>query len=208
MKILVIVDPQNDFCNPRGSLYIKDAEKVLPYINILVNSNEFDLKIVTQDWHPKGHVSFASSHDGADLFTVKNTIQNHAEESITQVMWPNHCIANEWGSDIISSEISSKANMIIRKGFTPYSECYSFLEYLSPGQDVCYPTPYWGMFEKIDAEFHIVGFATDFCCKNTAFSLRKMGHRVLFDTDGMKAVYPDEINKTYAQLEERGIILK
>ena len=92
MKALIVIDPQNDFC-PGGALAVAGGDEIMPRINAMMD--DFDLVVLTQDWHPAGHSSFASSHDGADPFTVTEMPYG------PQVLWPDHCIQASTGRNSI-----------------------------------------------------------------------------------------------------------
>jgi len=114
--LLLIIDVQNDFC-PGGALAVADGDAVVPVINRL--SGRFEQIVLTQDWHPPGHSSFASSHPGKAPF-----------ESITmayglQTLWPDHCIQGTPGAAFHADLAADKAQLIIRKGFRPGIDSYS-----------------------------------------------------------------------------------
>src|SRR6056297_2908941 len=108
MKALLIVDVQNDFC-PDGALEVPNGDKIIPAINRL--SEHFDVVIQTQDWHPEGHSSFASSHRDKKPF---ETIEMPYGK---QVLWPDHCVQNSRGSDFHPDLETHRSQLIIRKGF-------------------------------------------------------------------------------------------
>jgi|GEM_PF-3535199 len=211
-KILIVVDPQNDFVRPDGALSIKGAMEVVPNINNLLLSDEFKLKIITQDFHPENHVSFADTH-GAELFTTKQTLQNG--KFITQVMWPKHCVIGTYGVEIVNEIKKNAANIIFRKGYESDKENYSFLEYVSEGEH--HPTFEWIMFRDFyETEFHICGFATDYCCKATANSIKNLFKeftthadtvKVFFHINAMAAVDPAKNDEVIEQLKKNGIII-
>jgi len=114
--VLLIVDVQNDFCSG-GSLAVPDAEAVLPVVNDLIR--EFDLVILTQDWHPPGHVSFASSHPGRQAFTP--VLLPYGE----QMLWPDHCVAGTRGAEFHAGLHVPPNATIVRKGVHGHVDSYS-----------------------------------------------------------------------------------
>tara|TARA_R110002020_G_scaffold119673_3_gene273003 strand:- start:1452 stop:2063 length:612 start_codon:yes stop_codon:yes gene_type:complete len=116
MKALVIIDVQNDFI-PGGSLAVREGDQIVPLINKL--QDHFDLVIVTQDWHPKNHVSFASNHSGKSEFETIDL------NGINQVLWPVHCVQNSHGAQFHSDLKTDKIEAIFRKGTNPKIDSYS-----------------------------------------------------------------------------------
>jgi nicotinamidase/pyrazinamidase len=90
---LIIVDVQNDFCEG-GSLEVKGASQIIPIINKIRSDHSFDTVVLTRDWHPQNHVSFAANHPGKEVFSVVH-IQ---DTGIDQVLWPIHCVAETFGA--------------------------------------------------------------------------------------------------------------
>ena len=115
-RALMIVDAQNDFC-PGGALEVPEGDKVIPVINNLIQ--RFDNILQTQDWHPKGHWSFASSHEGKEPF---ETIKLDYGE---QVLWPDHCVQGERGSAFHPDLNTTSTQLVIRKGFRKSIDSYS-----------------------------------------------------------------------------------
>ena len=116
MKALIVIDPQNDFC-PGGALAVAGGDEIMPQINAMMS--DFDLVVLTQDWHPAGHSSFASSHGGADPFTVTDMPYG------PQVLWPDHCIQASPGADFHPALNTTRADAIIRKGMNLAVDSYS-----------------------------------------------------------------------------------
>ncbi|MGJ4964964.1 bifunctional nicotinamidase/pyrazinamidase [Bradyrhizobium sp. HKCCYLRH3061] len=161
--LLLIIDVQNDFC-PGGALAVADGDAVVPVINRL--SRMFDHVVLTQDWHPAGHSSFASSHPGRAPF-----------ESVTmpygpQTLWPDHCIQGTPGAAFHADLATDKAQLIIRKGFRAAIDSYSaFFE-----NDKTTPTGLAGYLrERGLKRVFLVGLATDFCVHYSAVDARRLG---------------------------------
>lgn len=153
MKALLIVDVQNDFC-PGGALEVPDGDTVVPVINTL--SGQFDAVIQTQDWHPEGHSSFASSHDDKEPFGTINMPYGE------QVLWPDHCVQDSTGADFHPDLETHRSQLIVRKGFRKDIDSYSaFYE-----NDNETTTGLTGYLRARDIDtLYAVGLATDFCVK-------------------------------------------
>jgi nicotinamidase/pyrazinamidase len=116
MKALILVDIQNDFL-PGGALAISEGDQIIPIVNNL--QNYFDVVIATQDWHPKNHQSFASSHPGKNVFDVISLYD------LPQTLWPDHCIQGENGSQFPSSLQFNRVEAIFKKGMDVTIDSYS-----------------------------------------------------------------------------------
>jgi nicotinamidase/pyrazinamidase len=196
MNALLIVDVQNDFC-PGGALAVPEGDEVVPIINDL--SDAFDHVIQTQDWHPAGHQSFASSHPGHD------PMDEIEVEYGQQTLWPDHCVQGTDGAAFHPDLNTTRSELIIRKGFRPEIDSYSaFFE-----NDNETPTGLTGYLRErdIDALF-VVGLATDFCVKWSALDGRKQGFDVYvveeatrgIDANGSVAVAWEEMNDAGVQI--------
>jgi len=163
---LVVVDVQNDFM-PGGALAVPRGDEVVPVINRL--AARFENVVLTQDWHPRGHISFASSHPGKKPFETVELSYG------TQVLWPDHCVQGTAGAALHSELNLTKAQLVIRKGHHAGIDSYSaFLE-----ADRTTPTGLAGYLrERNLKELYICGLATDFCVAWTALDARAAG----FDT--------------------------
>src|SRR4030042_4333661 len=118
--ILIVTDVQNDFC-PGGALAVKEGDEIVPLINRIMD--KFHRVVATQDWHPVNQVSFASNHPGKKPYDV---IEMHG---VTQVLWPDHCMAGTPGADFHPGLHKDKFHLIVRKGTNPLVDSYStFLE--------------------------------------------------------------------------------
>lgn len=174
-QALIVIDLQNDFC-PGGALAVAGGDEIVPGINALMD--DFDTVIATQDWHPAGHSSFASSH-GADPMSVTEMPYG------PQVLWPDHCIIGSAGAAFHADLNSDRADMIIRKGYNPAIDSYSaFFE-----NDKTTPTGLRGYLDTRGiAELTMVGLATDFCVNYSAVDAAKLGYAVTVRTDLCRAI--------------------
>jgi nicotinamidase/pyrazinamidase len=179
MEALLIVDVQNDFC-PGGALGVSGGDQVVPVINSL--SDQFDTVVQTQDWHPAGHASFASSHEGKEPF---ETITMPYGE---QVLWPDHCVQGSMGADFHRKLITQHTQLVIRKGFRKRIDSYSaFYE-----NDQSTATGLKGyLYERGIDHLYITGLATDFCVKWSALDGRKEGLEITVIEDAVKGIDMD-----------------
>ncbi len=173
---LVVVDVQNDFC-PGGALAVPRGDEVVPLVNRL--ALRFDNVVFTQDWHPPGHASFASSHPGKKPF---ETIQLAYG---TQVLWPDHCVQGTSGAAFHPDLDATRAQLVIRKGYHKDIDSYSgFLE-----ADRKTPTGLAGYLrERNLKELYVCGLATDFCVAWTALDARRAGFDVWVVEDASRAI--------------------
>lgn len=176
MKALLIIDVQNDFC-PGGSLEVPDGDQVVPVINKL--SQQFDVVIQTQDWHPKGHYSFASSHNGKNPF---DTIEMPYGQ---QVLWPDHCVQGSDGAEFHSDLHTKTTQLIVRKGFRKPIDSYSaFYE-----NDDTTSTGLSGYLRERNIDkLYVVGLASDFCVKWSVLDGLKEGFSVTVVEDAVKGI--------------------
>ena len=161
-KALIIIDVQNDFASPQGTLYVKDGEKTIPFINSLMQSESYDLIIATQDWHPKNHISFAANHAGAKVFDLIDSKYGK------QILWPVHCVQDSEGAQLHPSLLQSKINYIIRKGVNAEIDSYSAV-YDNGHENYTFLPELVSRMDTVD----IAGLATDYCVKFTVLDLKK-----------------------------------
>ena len=163
---LLVIDVQNDFC-PAGALEVAGGNEIIPYINW--EMQKYDCVVLTQDWHPKGHSSFATSHEG------KNPLELIKMPYGDQVLWPDHCVQGSKGAEFHPDLNIEQANAIIRKGSDPRIDSYSaFFE-----NDRKTPTGLDGYFKSLEIEnINLVGLATDFCVNYSAQDAANLGYKV------------------------------
>ncbi len=172
---LLIIDVQNDFC-PGGALAVPGGDEIVPGINALMP--EFEAVILTQDWHPAGHSSFASSHNAEPMSVTEMPYG-------PQVLWPDHCIQGSQGASFHPELNTSPAQLNVRKGFNPAIDSYSaFFE-----NDHTTPTGLEGYLRTrgID-KLTLVGLATDFCVNFSAVDAAKLGFEVSVRMDLCRAI--------------------
>ena len=163
---LLVIDVQNDFC-PAGALEVAGGNEIIPYIN--EEMVKYDCVVLTQDWHPKGHSSFATSHEG------KNPLELIKMPYGDQVLWPDHCVQGSKGAEFHPDLNIEQANAIIRKGSDPRIDSYSaFFE-----NDRKTPTGLDGYFKSLEIDnINLVGLATDFCVNYSAQDAANLGYKV------------------------------
>jgi nicotinamidase/pyrazinamidase len=165
-KALLVIDVQNDFC-PAGALEVAGGNEIIAYIN--EEMSKYECVVLTQDWHPKGHSSFATSHEG------KNPLELIKMPYGDQVLWPDHCVQGSKGAEFHPDLNIEQANAIIRKGSNPFIDSYSaFFE-----NDRKTPTGLDGYFKSLEIEnINLVGLATDFCVNYSAQDAANLGYKV------------------------------
>jgi len=191
---LVIIDIQNDFC-AGGPLAVPDAEAIIPVVNELVRG--FNTVILTQDWHPVGHVSFASSHPGHVPFSRIRL--PHGE----QIVWPDHCVQGTRGAEFHRALEIPESATVVRKGFLKESESYSAFFH----DDGMTPGRLDGVLREAHvAEIMIVGLATDYCVLHTALAARARGYQVTVNESGCRGIDLDgSVARAWSRMEDAGI---
>ncbi|MFV8225241.1 bifunctional nicotinamidase/pyrazinamidase [Christiangramia aquimixticola] len=191
MKTLIIIDLQNDF-TPGGALAVPDGDKIIPVVNEL--QPQFDLVIATQDWHPAGHASFASSND-AKVFEVIDL------NGIDQVMWPEHCLQNTEGAGFHPDLNTSQVEAIFRKGTDPqidsYSGFYDNAHLKSTGL-----AGY--LKEKGAKDLYFVGLAAEFCVYFSIIDSIKEGFNAILIEDATRPINAEDFEKAKLDILRRG----
>ena len=173
---LIVIDVQNDFC-PGGALAVPEGDAIIAGINRMMK--QADAVILTQDWHPAGHSSFASSHPDQAPYSVIKMAYG------PQVLWPDHCIQGSNGAAFHPDLDQSCADLIIRKGYNPAIDSYSaFFE-----NDHITPTGLEGYLRSRDiTRLTIVGLALDFCVHFSAVDAARLGFDVTVRQDLCRAI--------------------
>ncbi|MEM6311046.1 MAG: bifunctional nicotinamidase/pyrazinamidase [Pseudomonadota bacterium] len=175
-RALIIIDIQTDFC-PGGTLAVSGGDEIVPGINAMMT--DFDAVVLTQDWHPAGHSSFASSHVGKNAYDLVEMPYG------PQVLWPDHCIQGTPGSFFHRDLHTNPAQLNLRKGFRPGIDSYSaFFE-----NDHVTPTGLEGYLRTRGIQdLTMVGLATDFCVNFSAVDAAKLGFSVTVQLDLCRAI--------------------
>jgi len=173
---LLVVDVQNDFC-PGGALAVPDGDAVVPVINRI--TRDFPIVVASQDWHPKGHISFASRHEGKNPFEV---IEIQGTE---QVLWPDHCVEGTPGADFHPELDATALRFVLRKGANREMDSYSaFVE-----NDGRTTTGLAGLLRELGVErIFVSGLATDVCVRATALDGLGAGFQVALLEDACRPV--------------------
>jgi nicotinamidase/pyrazinamidase len=174
--VLVGIDVQNDFC-PGGALAVPRGDEVVPVVNRLARA--FRNVVLTQDWHPPGHVSFASSHPGRRPF---ETIQVAYGE---QVLWPDHCIPGTPGAQFHPDLDTRPADLVVRKGHDPAIDSYSAL-YENDHRTSTGLAGY--LRDRGCRRVFLAGLATDFCVQYSALDARREGFEVFVVEDAVRGI--------------------
>jgi nicotinamidase/pyrazinamidase len=194
--VLVVVDVQIDFC-PGGALAVEGGHEIVPAINRLIE--RFDHVILTQDWHPPGHSSFASSHPQGSPFS---TVEFHYGP---QTLWPEHCVQGTTGADFHPDLAWTKAELVLRKGFHHGIDSYSaFFE-----NDRETPTGLGGYLrERGVRRLVLVGLATDYCVAFSALDAARLGFNVTVALDACRGIDLDgSLAAAHERMKQAGVAL-
>lgn len=198
---LLLVDVQPDFL-PGGALAVEDGDRILDPIAELLEHDPFGLYVATQDWHPPGHVSFASSHPGEEPMS---TIELHGHE---QTLWPDHCVQGTAGAELTDALPWDRVSAIIRKGTDAESDSYSgFRNNWNPDGE----RPKTGLTgylkERGVTDVFLCGVARDFCVKWSAEDAAAAGFRAVVFWDLTRPVDPSSDDRVREDLSDAGVEL-
>ena len=175
-EALIVVDVQNDFC-PGGALAVAGGDDIIPEINAMLR--QYQVRVLTQDWHPAGHKSFAESHPGAAAFSMIEMPYG------PQILWPTHCVQGTAGAAFHPRLETEPGDLVIRKGFRPEIDSYSaFFE-----NDHQTATGLEGYLRTRGVETVVlVGLATDFCVTYSALDAARLGFKVAVKMSACRAI--------------------
>lgn len=195
-EALIVIDVQNDFC-PGGALAVAEGDAIIPGINAAMAG--FSAVVLTQDWHPADHASFADNHPGASAFSMIEM------EYGPQVLWPRHCVQGTDGAAFHARLDTTRADLVIRKGFRPAIDSYSaFFE-----NDRKTATGLDGYLrDRGINRLVLAGLATDFCVAYSALDAARLGYDVsvrmelcrAIDLDGSLARMSEEMRAAGVRL--------
>lgn len=187
-QALVVIDVQNDFC-PGGALAVAGGDEIVPIVNRMIA--EFPHVILTQDWHPAGHSSFASTHEGKQPFETIDMPYG------PQTLWPDHCIQGTKGAMFHPDLVWTRGEIVIRKGFRKPIDSYSaFFE-----NDHTTPTGLGGYLkERGIGAVTLVGLATDYCVAFSALDAKKHGLDVTVRLEACRGI---DLNGSVATMMQR-----
>lgn len=196
-KALLLIDIQNGFC-PGGNLPVAQGDEVVPVANALMASGHYDLVVASQDWHPRGHGSFASSHQGAKPFDMGEL------SGKPQVLWPDHCVQGTADAEFHPDLRTDRIDHVQRKGENPAVDSYSAFR----DNDRSALTGLAGYLASRDVRtLDVMGLATDYCVKFSALDAVEMlpGVRVRFIEDGSRGIDPAGVLRAIAEMKAAGI---
>ena len=191
--VLLVIDVQNDFCSG-GALAVAGGDDTVPVINRL--QNHFANVVLTQDWHPAKHTSFASQHARKKPF--QSVVATYGE----QTLWPDHCVQGTPGAEFHTDLQRDHAQLVIRKGFRTAVDSYSaFFE-----NDRTTPTGLIGYLRerRIDRVF-LTGLATDVCVRFSAMDARNEGFDTVLALDACRGLSDDAVNSALTAMKEAGV---
>ena len=195
-EALIVIDVQLDFC-PGGALAVADGDAIIPRINALMDA--FSTVVLTQDWHPANHSSFAANHPGAEPFTQVRMPYG------PQTLWPVHCVQGTAGAQFHPDLRTDPAQLVIRKGFRPAIDSYSALF----ENDRVTPTGLAGyLHERGVTAVTLVGLATDYCVSFSALDPAWRGLDVTVLTGACRAIdLGGSLQAALRQMRDHGVRL-
>ncbi len=192
MDVLILVDIQNDFL-PGGALAVPEGDAIVPLANSL--QERFCLVVATQDWHPRGHVSFASSHPGKK---VSETVH---VEGVTQILWPDHCLQGSAGADLAPAFDTNRVEAIFRKGtdlrIDSYSTFYDNARRKSTGLEGYLR---WKRAERL----YFAGLAADFCVAYSMLDALSLGFQAICIEDATRPINAKGFEASKKEIEAGG----
>ena len=192
MKVLLLIDIQNDFL-PGGALAVPQGDQIIPLVNRLQQS--FDLVVTTQDWHPQGHKSFASSHKDKQPF---DQIQLH---DLEQVLWPDHCLQGTTGAEFAKDLDKNKVEAVFRKGTNPEIDSYSGFYDNGHLKSTALADYLRGRQVK---EVYLAGLAGDFCVYFSAKDALKEGFKTFLIEEATRPIDPTGFERAKKDILEGG----
>ncbi|GES66052.1 isochorismatase hydrolase [Aspergillus terreus] len=219
---LIVVDMQEDFCPPNGSLAVHEARSIAPIINTLLANPAFALRIATLDYHPPNHISFAPNHPAPNnlpfesYITMTNPASDKQHETKPQRLWPVHCVQSTKGAEMIPEIDGSRFDLYVKKGLHPQVEMYSafadaFGNFKTAEGD--------GGDESVDIDLRtflndknitdvfVTGVAGDYCVKFTAMDAVRAGFKSYFVEDATRCTVPGKecLEATREELRAAGV---
>jgi nicotinamidase/pyrazinamidase len=196
-EALIVIDVQNDFC-PGGALAVAEGDQIISRINGLMG--DFTTVVLTQDWHPANHASFAANHPGAEPFSLTTMPYG------PQVLWPTHCVQGTKGAEFHAALRTDPAQLIVRKGFRAGIDSYSaFFE-----NDHTTATGLEGYLRSRGVtSVTLVGLATDYCVAYSALDAARLGFKARVLEGACRAI---DLNGSLAEARDKmraaGIVLE
>lgn len=187
---LIIVDLQEDFCPPNGSLAVAEGRDIATPVNELLSMPAFALRIATQDWHPQDHISFAPNHTGKKPFVDTATVVNphNPDEKYDTRLWPVHCVQDSKGAELIPELDVDKVDVVVKKGQDSRVEMYSAFYDPFTRPRVSDSGLAETLREKGVTHVYVVGLAYDYCVKSTAVDAASEGFTTFVIEEGTRGV--------------------
>jgi nicotinamidase/pyrazinamidase len=199
---LIIVDPQHDFGNSDGSLFVKNSEHVVPKINELraaLKAVGVKDVFITQDWHPDDHSSFAKNNPGTKPFDVKTM-----PDGTTQEMWPTHCVQGSRGAAFLDGLVVEDSDVIVQKGMIKMVDSYSGF---GSNDGVSEKTPLFGLLNARGISHVVVcGLAFDYCVSYTARDAKWFGFQSCVVRSASQGIDTKSCVKEMARMKQAGVI--
>ncbi len=192
MRALLLIDIQNDFL-PGGALAVPGGDQIMPVVNRL--QQQFELVVATQDWHPAGHKSFASSHESRKPFELMEL------NGLEQVLWPNHCIQDTAGAEFSKELNLKKVEAIFRKGMNPEIDSYS--GFYDNGQLKSTALADYLRGRQVE-EVYLAGLAGDYCVYFSVKDAIREGFKTFLIEDASRPIDPAGFEKAKKDVVERG----
>lgn len=195
MRAIILVDIQNDFL-PDGALAVPGGEAIIPIVNKL--QPVFDIVVMTQDWHPTDHGSFAANHPGLRPYDVVNL------NGLQQVLWPVHCVQDSPGAEFSMELDIRNVDRIFQKGTDPGIDSYS--GFFDNGRRKATGMGDY-LHQKGVTSVHVCGLATDYCVKFTALDALSLGFETFLIEDASRGVNvnPGDVKKAVAEMKAAGV---
>jgi nicotinamidase/pyrazinamidase len=194
-SVLIVVDVQHDFC-PGGALAVEGGDQIIPVINTIMPA--YKLVVASQDWHPEGHISFASQHEGKEPFDVAEI------DGEDWVLWPDHCVQATHGAMLHADLDQRPVKLIVRKGMNRRLDSYSvFFE-----NDRETPTGLDGYLRGMGyTDVYLCGLALDVCVYFSAQDASQLGYRTLVIEDASRGIDdpPGSLGKAIDDMRSRGV---
>jgi nicotinamidase/pyrazinamidase len=191
---LLVIDMQNDFVLPTGSLSVNGATAIVPIVNSLIP--KFSLVVWTQDWHPPDHISFVTNHPGRNVYDV-------VEVGYSQVLFPAHCVANTPGAEIEKNLNVQAKDVVIKKGTQSKVDSYScFFDVVKSYSTNAHKE----LQERKITTLYVAGVATDYCVKWSVLDALELGYKVVVIEDGIAAVDPNCGGGAIAEMKSKGAV--
>lgn len=192
---LVVVDMQNDFVEPSGSLSVANAMEIVPRLNKI--RSKFQNVMFTYDWHPNDHVSFVTNHPGHKLFDIVDAGE------VKQCLFPPHCVQNSEGAKIQKDVVTKDTDMVVYKGTNPSIDSYSCFKDVIKSSSTNADKQ---LKDKNIDTIYILGVATDFCVKFSVLDALELGYKVYVIEDCISGVNAENSITAIAEMKQKGAI--